>query len=226
MASILKRIKWKFFNRAKTTKDVFVKIHELNSWGSGKSVSGPGSEPEHIEKLIKELPIIFSKYSIQSILDAPCGDYIWMQKVDKKNVQYIGGDIVSNLVKENIRKYKTENISFIEIDLINDKLPIVDMVFVRDCFIHFSNTDLKKALKNIASSDCKYLFTTSYINTKENSDIQTGQWRRLNLLAPPFSLPVPDLTFIEESTEQNNRFPDKAMLLWDIQRLKTLVADF
>jgi hypothetical protein len=226
MKKFLKRIKWKLFRPVKTNKDVFSRIYDLNSWSSGKSVSGPGSEIDHTMKLIKALPEIFSKFNIRTVLDAPCGDYNWMKLVSKDNISYTGGDIVKKIIDDNNRKYKTPIVNFIELDIINDKLPRVDLLIIRDCFIHFSDADLKKAIKNIVSSGAEYLFTTSYINSSSNSDIKTGQWRRLNLLAPQFSFPEPDLTFMEESTEQNNRFPDKAMLLWKISRLEERISDF
>ena len=219
MKNLLKRIKWKFFQPVKTNKDVFSRIHDLNSWSSETSVSGPGSEIEHTRKLIHALPDFFRQYNIRSMLDAPCGDYNWMKMVPKKGISYLGGDIVKKLIVQNNKIYKAENVSFIEIDIINDKLPKVDLLLIRDCFIHFSNHDLVKALRNIVASGSEYLYTTSYMDSGATDDIKTGEWRRLNLLAPPFSLPAPDLVFMEESTEQNNRFPDKAMLLWKTSRL-------
>ena len=46
---------------------------------------------------------------ITSVLDIPCGDFNWMQKVDLSNIEYIGADIVEELIKKNIEIYEGKN---------------------------------------------------------------------------------------------------------------------
>jgi len=82
-----------------------------------------------------------------------------MKKVDLSGITYIGADIVNELVNKNYYKYDEE---FMTLDITKDKLPRVDVVFVRDCLVHFSNKDIYKALKNIYKSGAKYLLTTTF----------------------------------------------------------------
>ena len=40
------------------------------------------------------------------MLDIPCGDFYWMKEVDLKDIEYIGADIVDELIKKNNDKFK------------------------------------------------------------------------------------------------------------------------
>lgn len=202
-----------------SANEVFTEIYKNNHWKSTESVSGEGSEIKQTKNLIKELNNLFAEKNIKSVLDLPCGDFNWMQKVDLSKINYIGGDIVKELIEENIVKYKEENIDFKVLNLINDTLPNCDIINVRDCLVHLSYNDIYKALKNIKSSGCKYILTTSYVNHHMNYDIITGDWRPLNLQDKPFNFPAPLKIIIENSTEGNGQFKDKSMALWELEKL-------
>ena len=85
-----------------SNEDRFTWIYKKKIWSKGESRSGPGSTLKYTENLRKQLPILFQKYSIQKIFDAPCGDFNWMRLVvDKLDVNYLGADIVPELIKNN-----------------------------------------------------------------------------------------------------------------------------
>ncbi len=67
-------------------------------WGKVESLSGPGSSLEQTSTVRILLPYIFTKYNVQTILDLPCGDFNWMQKVDLGSCEYIGADIIQHLI--------------------------------------------------------------------------------------------------------------------------------
>jgi SAM-dependent methyltransferase len=135
----------------------FTKIYQKNSWGSDESISGPGSTLEATEILRNELPIMFKKFSINSVFDAPCGDFNWMQSVVKSfDIEYIGGDIVKELVETNNKKYSSANVKFLHIDIINQSLPKVDLFLCRDCLYHFSYQDSEKVIQNFINSNISY----------------------------------------------------------------------
>ena len=108
---------------------------------------------------------------------------------DKLN--YLGGDIVDHLVNNLNLKYKTKNVKFENIDIINNQLPKADLLICRDCFIHFSNKNILKTLNNFLNSDIKYFLITDSVVEKnfENIDINTGEFRSLDLTIHPFNLP-------------------------------------
>lgn len=201
-----------------STKETFTEIYKTNFWSSNESPSGGGSELIQTKSLINDLEKLLKDMDIKSVLDIPCGDFNWMQKVDLSKINYIGADIVNELIKSNSMKFiKSPNLNFKVLNLIDDLLPQCDIVIVRDCLVHLSFEDIRNAIKNIKSSGCKYLLTTTYTNSHLNFDIITGEWRRLNLQKPPFNFPNPIFVINENCTEEYEE--DKSMALWEISKL-------
>jgi hypothetical protein len=199
----------------KNTEEIFNYIFENNHWGNSESISGSGSDLKQTKSIINSINILLKSHNITSLLDIPCGDFNWMAKVDLNNIQYTGADIVKALVDTNNTKYSyKKNLIFKKLNLIKDDLPKVDLVLTRDCLVHLSNIDIFDSLKNIKKSGSKYLLTTTFINTKVNEDISTGDWRPLNLEKRPFNFPKPLLIINENCTEQNGFFQDKSLGLW------------
>ncbi len=67
---------------------------------------GPGSSAEYTARLRSELPALFRRLGINSLLDAPCGDFGWFRLMARDpNLTYIGGDIVPSLVSANQREF-------------------------------------------------------------------------------------------------------------------------
>lgn len=220
---------WAFLNqrnkktskfKGKSIKTTFTEINKINYWNSQDSISGTGSDLIQTNEIIQELPKILKEYKIASMLDLPCGDFHWMQNVNLSGVNYIGGDIVLELIENNKLKYEKENYTFEVIDLTNDTLPKVDLVFCRDCLVHLSYSDLSKALYNIIKSNSKYLLTTSFLDQKINYDIVTGEWRPINLEKSPFKFPSPIFKLLENCTESGGIHSGKALLLWKISDIK------
>ena len=204
----------------KLTNEVFTEIYKNNHWKSSESISGTGSELEQTKSLRKDLEKILYNLKITSLLDIPCGDFKWMQKVDLSKIDYIGADIVEELIKNNKEQYKEkDNFIFMVLDLIKDPLPKSDIIIIRDCLVHLSFADIFTAINNIKSSGCKYLLTTTFPNHHLNNDITTGDWRTINLQEKPFNLPSPILIINENCTERNGEYKDKSMALWELSKI-------
>lgn len=199
------------------SKELFTKYYINNTWSGKESLSGPGSDLEQTKYLIPELQILLSDFKIKSILDVPCGDFNWMKRIDLKGIKYTGGDIVEKMIERNNRKYQKENVSFKIIDIINDKLPKVDLIIVRDCFVHLPYEDIFSALDNIKNSNSKYLLTTHFTWNApgNNKDIPVGAWRRINLQKEPFNFSYPKQMIIEGNIQSLDR--DKTLSLWEIK---------
>ncbi len=207
-------LSWIFF-RNKPAEVVFDEVYRHNIWRDKESVSGPGSNLRETAILRTQLPKLLKQYSIASILDLPCGDFNWMRMLDLDGITYIGGDIVEAIVIENQTKYHQKNVVFKKINLLEDKLPKVDLILCRDCLVHFSYKDIHRALEQIKNSGSTYLLTTTYPE-KKNKDIVTGGWRPLNLNSAPFLLPKPEAIIPEGCKEINGSNNDKSLGLWSI----------
>ena len=200
-------------------QDTFKEIYDTNLWKSENSASGTGSDLVQTEVIRRYFPEVVKKYKIKTLLDIPCGDFNWLKFVDLKGVQYLGGDIVGDLIENNNRQYASDEVVFEVLNLLEDKLPKVDLIFSRDCLVHFSYAHIAQAIKNIKESGSKYLLTTSFIRRKLNFDIVTGDWRPINLQRKPFNFPEPIEVVLEKCMEGNGKSYDKSLLLYNISDL-------
>ena len=202
-----------------TNQERFEMIYNENFWESNESSSGIGSEIKNTKEVLKAIKLVIKEYKIKSIIDIPCGDFNWMSSLDMENIDYKGFDIVRSVIKENNKKYKKPNVNFYYSDIINSELPKADLMFVRDCLVHFSFKDIKKSIFRIKQSKSIYLMTTSFVNLKTNSNIFTGNWRPINLEKKPFNFPEPIITINENCEEMNGIYSDKCICLWEIEKL-------
>jgi hypothetical protein len=201
-----------------SSKEIFTYYYQHNAWGNQESVSGAGSTLEYTENIRKELPLLLEQYKIRKFLDAPCGDYHWMKMMRKPSgMEYIGGDIVDEMISYNQDRFGDQLTSFIQLDITADPLTAVDMWMCRDCLFHFSYEDIFKTLANFLRSDVKYLLTSVHTACTANTDIVTGDARLLNLELPPFSLCKP----IEYINDWIPGYQERRMGLWT----KSLVAE-
>lgn len=183
-------------------------IFNNNFWSSPESVSGVGSELNNTRNIRREIKKLIIDYNINNILDAPCGDFNWIKHILNENIDYIGGDIVKNLIEINNTKYKKQNIKFINLDIISNKLPDSDIMICRDCLIHFSFKNIEKFLNNFCNSRIKYILLTNYkLSNGEkiiNHDIEDGDYRIIDLSNEPFNLPEPIKVFLDKDEEHRN----------------------
>ena len=96
----------------KTVKEIFTKIYRENYWRGENSVSGSGSDDSQVQTIIKEVNLLITKFKIKTILDLPCGDFNWMRNVNLKNVDYVGADIVEELIINHLDIYSKKKYSF------------------------------------------------------------------------------------------------------------------
>lgn len=208
----------------KSAEEVFTTIYQGNSWGGHQSVSGRGSDDDQTAVIAKEIPDIIAKLNIASMLDIPCGDFHWMKNVQLGSTKYTGSDIVAELVAKNNAEFSSPTIAFEKLNLIEGPLPKVDLVFCRDCLVHFSYEHILSSLKSVVASGSTYLATTSFNKRSSNDDITTGNWRPLNLRVAPFSFPAPLIEIDEKCTEGENQFADKTMSVWRISDLREQIS--
>lgn len=200
---------------------VFEQIYKENGWRGNESVSGQGSSLAQTVVVRNELPSLVERLNITKLLDVPCGDYYWFQYIKfSREISYIGADVVPDLIRANIQQYGQDYSKHFEIlDITKDRLPLVDLIMVRDLLGHFSNADVQRAVRNIKASGARYLLATTFPARETSGDIITGQWRPINL-AHYFGLPTPIEIINEGCTEGNGAFSDKSLGLWDLKDLR------
>ena len=174
----------------------FERIFNKNLWGDPESVSGAGSTIVSTERFRKWLIESIPKLKVNKIVDAPCGDFHWMQHVIKAvNVDYFGFDIVPALINANSKIYGSKKVTFEQADICINKLPDCDLLIVRDCLFHFSFEDIDNFLANIHSINYRYLITSNYKVRDDfyNTDIITADFRVITLFKHPFNFKKEDV---------------------------------
>jgi hypothetical protein len=195
-------------------EQIFAKIYKENLWQNKESVSGRGSTLNWTTNLRKNLSLVLTELNVKTFLDLPCGDFNWGKTFDYGEINYIGGDIVEEIVKENQRKYGNDKTKFLHINLSKDVLPDVDIIMVRDCLMHLSDEDSLKCIDNIKKSKIDYMLISSNPDKIKNSKKSktSKDLRRQNLEILPYNLGTP-IKYIDDS---NPHVPSKRLGLWKI----------
>jgi hypothetical protein len=200
----------------------FARIYSTNLWSDPESRSGVGSTLDSTRTLRAELPKALRQLEARVLLDVPCGDFTWMEQVDLSGIEYIGGDIVPLIVEQNKLLHSRESRRFMQLDLTRDVLPDADVLLCRDCLVHLSYANIRVVLANIARSNIRFVLMTSFPGRRDNYDVADGDWRALDLQAPPFSFPEARLAIVENCEEEGGSYADKSLLAWRVEDLPEL----
>tara|TARA_Y200000002_G_scaffold219900_1_gene181481 strand:- start:1622 stop:2332 length:711 start_codon:yes stop_codon:yes gene_type:complete len=205
-----------FINQKLLNKIIFKSIYKSNHWNksqefdSSQSYSGPGSAANSIQtnNLLSELENFFKKNNIKNVLDAPCGDCAWIKKMFEIEIKYTGIDIVNELIDKNKLLFKdSKNVKFQCKDLTEyNEFNNFDFILMRDFFIHLPLSAIKNILRNLKNSNCRYFAFNNYESIFSNTEISTGQHRKINLLKEPFNLGIP---FYKIQEINNKNIPDE-----------------
>ena len=203
--------------RRYSAEETFRKIHRTNHWGAAER-SGAGASIDQAATVLSQLAALIEQLHVRTLLDLPCGDFAWMRHLHA-DADYIGGDVVPELVAANQMDWGGPRRRFVRLDLLTDPLPDADLLLCRDCLVHLSLHDVHAALSSIRRSRCRWLLTTTFPDCTSNEEIVTGDWRPLNLQLAPFNLPAPALLLNEGCTEGGALFADKSLGLWRVADL-------
>jgi len=224
-AKIIRKIiahRWRKVFKQRTTKDKFTTIYQVKLWKGSESLSGYGSGFVYTENLRETIVQIVNDFQVMSILDLACGDFNWMRHVvDKITSSYLGADIVETIIEKNKEKYENDRVKFTTLDIVEDEIPSADLVICRDVLFHLPNESILKIINKIVESSSKYLLITNHVATEtdsfENTDISTGDFRRIDLFKPPFSLPKSYILDVEDWLYPD---PPRAMILFKVSQLR------
>ena len=187
-----------------SNKEVFEKIYEEKRWGSSdqehrKYSSGVGTRDiEVVQKYIDAVKgFISQKSDIASGLDLGCGDFSVGSQICDSFDEFTAADVAANVIEENKKEFGDKDARFLCLNLAEDNIPAVDVIFVRQVLQHLSNAEIKKFVRNIEGK-YKYLIVTESVSKSlffvPNRDITTGPGIRIHkrsgvvLEKPPFNI--------------------------------------
>ena len=200
-------------------QEKFERIYHTNLWSDPETRSGVGSSLDSTRVLREKLPHALRALDTRVLLDVPCGDFTWMERVDLDGIEYIGGDIVRSIIESNQQEKAAKGRQFLELDLTRDALPDADVLLCRDCLVHLSYANISRVFENVRRSKIRYILMTSFPGRGDNKNVEDGDWRPLDFEAAPFSLPKPVLTIVEECEEEGGSYADKSLCAWRVSDL-------
>lgn len=188
-------------NRKLSAKEIFTRIYQENEWGGkvGDFCSGTGSN-EYFTSLYGEVVKDFIKEkNISTVVDLGCGDFAAGKKLLVKGMNYLGVDIVEELIKKNQMTFSGDNVSFVLLDIISDPLPKGELCLIRQVFQHLSNTQILSVIQKLETY--KYILVTEHypadsVHPIPNKDKPCGGDTRIHdnsavyLDSPPFNMTI------------------------------------
>lgn len=198
----------------------FERIQRINLWGAPTSVSGLGSEDRATAGIRETLPGLLRRLGARSLLDAPCGDAVWIGSMQLE-IDYTGIDIVPSLIAANSARAARGELRgrFLVADITRDSLPACDVILCRDCLVHLSFPNIARAIARFRASGAQFLMVTTFPEWEVNGDCEDGDWRALNMTKAPFRWPVPRELIDEHCDEGGGGWRDKSLGLWQLDEL-------
>jgi SAM-dependent methyltransferase len=163
--------------------------------------SGPGSTLAGTGRVRARLRAFLDAREVGTFLDAPCGDWRWMQQVELDGIDYIGADISLELVEENRARFSRPGVRFEHLDITSDPLPPADMMMCRDCLFHLKNRFRWAFLRNFAQGGIPLLLMTMHHMPANRALQETGKFAAFSPMAQPFGFPAP-LAMIHETFDR------------------------
>src|SRR5271165_7180646 len=130
---------------------VFQSIYRERTWGRG---SGPGSAPSNTIEYRAFIERFIEANGIKTVTDLRCGDWQFSYLIDWSGKEYLGLDLVPEVIAENSKHFSTPSIRFEEFKTI-DRLPAGDLLIAKEVLQHLPNPMIMEYLAAIRQ---KYRF--------------------------------------------------------------------
>jgi SAM-dependent methyltransferase len=181
----------------KSDKERFQKIYETKFWDD-KNPSGVGSNRENALPYLKYLQSFIDNHSVKTIVDLGCGNWELMKHIIiPDDVQYLGVDLVDEVIGDNIHKYARGNVQFEVVNNIYDcKKYTGDLLIVKDVMQHWSLEVINYFIKEILVHFRYAILINDFCENAENEQIEVGMHRELDLEKKPFL--IKKLTVIKD----------------------------
>lgn len=169
------------------TKEIFENIYKNNYWNGG---SGPGSRLEYNTEYMKILQRLFVDLDIKSIVDIGCGDWQFSRYLNFGKINYIGLDVVEDVVKTNNKLFGKTNIQFKNIDIIQNigLIENTDLIILKDVVQHWPTKTIIKVVNELRIKTKYILLTNCCHQQTAMDDILIGEWRPLSHAMYPLQL--------------------------------------
>jgi SAM-dependent methyltransferase len=188
-------------NAGRSVGEIFADIYRQNSWGGDKGTfhSGSGSTFQHAQLYADAVRKFSLRHGVRRVVDLGCGDFQIGSQIIGTDIEYVGVDIVPELIARNQQSYGSDRVRFCCRNIIEDALPEADLCLVRQVLQHFSNEQIAGVLRNIAGY--RYVLVTEHypadgspvaanVEKPCGEDVRIYDDSAVYLDAPPFNLSI------------------------------------
>jgi SAM-dependent methyltransferase len=127
---------------------------------AGTFNSGSGSTEEHARRYADAVKQFIRARGVRRVVDLGCGDFQVGARLLDGGVDYIGVDIVEEVVRHNERKHGGARVRFQCLDVAEERLPDGDLCLLRQVLQHLSNEQVEKVLHNVEGY--RYVLVTEH----------------------------------------------------------------
>lgn len=171
---------------SKDCREVFTDIYQRKVWGDG-SGGGSGEQALPYCQFITNYMINSGVYTV---LDIGCGDLRVARNIDFGFAAYIGVEASTQF--RDVSQTPMRGVILDGFDVLTEDLPAADLVLCKEVLQHLSNEQVQTLLDRTAHYK-RRLFTNSVFSMEgktQNDDIETGDFRPVDLTLPPFNAPA------------------------------------
>ena len=186
ISKLFRHIRRRLITKSGNRKKIFTNIYEEKIWGGESEAfySGSGShKKQYVEPYVMFLKNFIAEHNVDSAVDLGCGDFNIGSQFAYSLNEYIGVDIVDNLIEHNNKEFSCKNVRFLCLDICNDDLPDANLCIIRQVLQHLKNNEIQLVINN--TKKYKYVLVTESVTKKEyvksyNSDIEDDRYTRPN----------------------------------------------
>lgn len=189
-----------------TTEETFSEIYRRGLWGDG---SGTGSG-DQVSSTYCELVVRFAlERGIKRVVDIGCGDFRVGRHIADSGLEYIGVDVVPDVIERNQSLFGRAGIKFLCLNAIVEKPPPASLCLIRQVLQHLSNAEITSVLDNCC--DYAEILVTEHLPVGDivpNKDKPHGPDTRVSdqsgvfLDLPPFSRRIEMMLEVPYSSEE------------------------
>ncbi len=190
--------------RERSMAGIFSQIYAHGAWvmrENQESLSGVGSTDSATRDLSVRLAAFLREVGCRRLVDIGCGDFNWMRSVEG-DFEYRGIDVVPQVIAQNNARYGSERRRFLCADATSEPIETGDVAICREVLFHLSFDDGLRLLCNIKAAGFRHVLFTTDKSVWFNSDIRSGDFRRINLMRSPYGLPMPSLELTDDKVSK------------------------
>jgi len=188
-------------------RERFQEIYATNEWRHG---SGEGSLPEHNQGYIRFVEGFIRDHNIRNIVDLGCGDWQFSRYIDWQRAEYVGMDIVPEVIEANRARFRRPGVEFVLYDGNISDIPPADLLITKDVLQHWSHAAIGALLPRF--NQYRHVLVTNCVNPHGptlNEEIPDGGFRYLDLRLAPFHLPATEVFSFTNRRSLLNRLVGK-----------------